>query len=112
MADEGTSRHELAHGLLRAGRAARRRGDDDSGSVPVKSVVLYTADGCSLCSSALEILREVQITMEFELEIVSIDGDPDLETRYREHLPVVEIDGERAFAHFVEPASLRARLTA
>jgi len=52
------------------------------------------------------------MTMEFEFEIVSIDGDPDLETRYREHLPVVEIDGERAFAHFVEPASLRVRLTA
>ena len=49
--------------------------------------------------------------MEFELEIVSIDGDPDLESKYREHLPVVEIDGERAFTHFVEQASLWARLT-
>ena len=48
--------------------------------------------------------------MEFELAIISIDGDPDLESRYREHLPVVEIDGERAFTHFVEPVSLTARL--
>jgi len=30
--------------------------------------------------------------------------------RYRELLPVVEIDGQRAFTYFVEPDALRARL--
>ena len=33
--------------------------------------------------------------MPFELEEVEIDGDAELEARYREWLPVVEIDGER-----------------
>jgi len=47
----------------------------------------------------------------FELEVISIDGDPGLEARYRELLPVLEIDGERVFTYFVEPAALRARLT-
>jgi hypothetical protein len=42
--------------------------------------------------------------------VVSIDGDPELEARYREHLPVLEIDGERAFTHFVEPGALRDRV--
>ena len=65
---------------------------------------------CSLCSRALEVVRDVQASTGFELEIVSIDGDPDLEARYREHLPVIEIDGERAFTHFVEPTALKARL--
>jgi hypothetical protein len=41
---------------------------------------------------------------------VSIDGDPDLEARYRELIPVVEIDGERAFVYFVPPDALRRRL--
>jgi hypothetical protein len=42
--------------------------------------------------------------------LVDVAGDPALEARYREHLPVVEMDGERAFTYFVEPEALRARL--
>jgi hypothetical protein len=44
------------------------------------------------------------------VELVDIGGDPELETRYREHLPVVEIDGERAFTYVVPPDALAARL--
>ena len=40
---------------------------------------------------------------------VDITGDDALEARYREWLPVVEIDGERAFVYFVDPAALRRR---
>lgn len=72
---------------------------------------MYTAAGCSLCTRALEVVREAQAGGEFDLEVVSIDGDSDLEARYRELLPVLEIDGERAFTYFVEPEALRARLT-
>ncbi len=41
---------------------------------------------------------------------VDITGDPELEARYREWLPVIEIGGERAFVYFVEPAALRRKL--
>jgi hypothetical protein len=46
----------------------------------------------------------------FELEEVDITGVPELEERYREWLPVVEIDGEWAFAYFVFDEALRKRL--
>jgi hypothetical protein len=42
---------------------------------------------------------------------VDITGDEELETRYREWLPVVEIDGERAFVYYVDPDALRRRLS-
>ena len=42
---------------------------------------------------------------------VDITGEPELEARYREWLPVVEIDGERAFVYYVDPAGLRRRLS-
>jgi Glutaredoxin-like domain (DUF836) len=57
-------------------------------------------------------VRDVRAGVEFELELVDIGGDPELEGRYREHLPVVEIDGERAFTYFVDPDALRSRLSA
>jgi ribosomal protein S3AE len=46
----------------------------------------------------------------FEVALVDIGGDPELESRYRKLLPVVEIDGERAFTYFVDRDALRDRL--
>jgi hypothetical protein len=43
----------------------------------------------------------------FELRTVVIDGDPDLESAYREWIPVVEIDGRRRFVYHVDPDALR-----
>ena len=43
-------------------------------------------------------------------DTVDITGDEDLEARYREWLPVVEIDGERAFVYYVDEAALLWKL--
>jgi hypothetical protein len=43
-------------------------------------------------------------------EEVDIGGDDALEAAYREWLPVVEIDGQRAFVYFVDPAALRRKV--
>ena len=56
-------------------------------------------------------VEEVRAGRDFDLRVVEIDGDPELEARYREWLPVVEIDGARAFVYHVWPADLRRRLT-
>lgn len=76
------------------------------------SVTLYTSVGCSLCERALEVVRQAQAELEFELEIVDIEGNRALEAAYREDLPVVEIDGSRAFRYFVDPRALRERIVA
>jgi glutaredoxin len=73
-------------------------------------VTVYTGRGCHLCERALEVLEDVRVEHPFTLEIVDITDDPALERAYRELLPVVEIDGRRAFHHVVSPAELRARL--
>jgi hypothetical protein len=43
----------------------------------------------------------------FELEEVDITSDAELEARYRELLPVVEIDGRRAFFYHVPAEAFR-----
>ncbi len=55
-------------------------------------------------------LADVRAEVPFELREVDITGVPELEERYREWLPVVEIDGERAFVYFVQPDALRRKL--
>ena len=76
------------------------------------SVVLYKADGCHLCDRAREQLARLRRELEFDLEEVSIDGDAELEARYREWLPVVEIDRRRAFVYYVDPGALRRAVAA
>ena len=77
------------------------------GSIP--RVVVYSAEGCHLCERALEVVAQV---CAGDFERVDIDGDPELEAAYRTSIPVVEIDGERAFTFFVQPEALRRRLKA
>jgi hypothetical protein len=73
-------------------------------------VTLYHAEGCHLCERALEVVEETQQQEPFTLELVDIGGVAALETVYRESLPVIEIDGVRAFTYFVSTAELLARL--
>jgi glutaredoxin len=78
------------------------------GSTP--SVVVYHAEGCHLCERALAVVRAVRAELGFALEEVDITGEPELEARYREWLPVVEIDGQRAFVYHVHEDGLRRRI--
>ena len=75
-------------------------------------VTLYRAPGCHLCESAQRVLAAVREEIPFQLVEVDIDGDPKLESAYRERIPVVAVDGEEAFTYFVHPDGLRRRLGA
>ena len=71
---------------------------------------LVGAAGCHLCAAARKVVREVRAETPFELEEIEIDGDPELERRYRTRIPVVEVDGVEAFTYFVHPDGLRRRV--
>ena len=73
-------------------------------------VTLYHAQGCHLCERALAQVTALREELGFELVEVDIGGNPELEARYREWLPVVEIDGVRAFAYYVQPDAFRRKL--
>jgi glutaredoxin len=75
-------------------------------------VTLYHAEGCHLCERARGVLESVRADVPFELLEVDIGGDPELEAKFREWLPVVEIDGERAFVYYVDPDAFRRKVGA
>jgi len=74
------------------------------------TVRVFHAPGCHLCESALGVVEAVRGEAELAVELVDISGDAELERRYRERIPVVEIDGVEAFRYFVHPEALRRRL--
>ena len=73
---------------------------------PVRVVFFHGRD-CALCERARDVLDRVGVPYES----VDITGVDELEARYREWLPVVEIDGERAFVYFVDEDALRRKLS-
>ena len=78
----------------------------------IHSVVLYHAPGCHLCERARATLDGLREELGFELSEVDISGDLDLEKRYRELLPVVEIDGSQAFVYYIPEDAFRRKVSA
>ena len=73
---------------------------------------MFKAEGCHLCDRAQGQLAALRDELVFAYEEVDITGDPELEVRYREWLPVIEIDGERAFVYWLDEAAFRRKLGA
>jgi hypothetical protein len=56
-------------------------------------------------------VSRLQRELGFPYEEVDITGDEALEARYRTFLPVVEVDGERAFVYYVDEAALARKVS-
>jgi glutaredoxin len=76
----------------------------------VARVTLYGKPGCHLCDDARAVVLAVRDERPFELDEVDVSVDPALNRRYGERIPVVMVDGEELFEHFVNPVVLAERL--
>ena len=74
-----------------------------------RRVTLYSRPGCHLCEVALGEIRSIS-GIDFELDVVNIDDDDDLLSRYLERIPVVELDGQELYEFHVDASDLAARL--
>lgn len=73
-------------------------------------VTIYSRHGCHLCESAIETLQSLQAELSFEIEIIYIDGDEELEKLYGEQVPVTHIGGEHHDYWRVDPKRFRSSL--
>jgi glutaredoxin len=76
----------------------------------MRTVTLYGRDGCHLCDDALAVLERIRAAEPFALEVVDIERDPALHSRYLERIPVIALDGDELFDYFVDERALLARL--
>jgi glutaredoxin len=77
----------------------------------MRDVVLYTKTGCCLCDDAKEALALARAQVDFAWREVDIESDPALYAAHRYDIPVIEIDGRRAFKHRVSARQLVERLS-
>jgi len=62
-------------------------------------VTLYTRAGCCLCDDAKRVLADARRRAEFDYEEFDIDGDAELARRYNDEVPVIAINGTKAFKY-------------
>jgi glutaredoxin len=74
--------------------------------------VVYTRQGCHLCTDAWNLLHARQQRYRFTLETVDVDTDPDLRARYGDWVPVVAVNGKVRFKGCVNPVLLQRLLDA
>lgn len=75
-------------------------------------LILYSRFHCHLCQDMQQLLQERQTTLGFQLEIVDIDTDPELVSRYGEKVPVLMIGKQEICHYFLDEAALKACLAA
>ena len=77
----------------------------------MRQVVLYKKPGCHLCDYARTAILAAQRQIDFEFREIDIGLDAELFDLYKFDIPVVEIDGRRAFKHRVDLEALKEKLS-
>ena len=75
-------------------------------------VTLYTRSGCCLCDAAKSLLISARTRADFDYEERDIDADPELRRLYNDEVPVIAIDGKKAFKYRVDLAEFLRKLGA
>ena len=73
-------------------------------------VTLYGRAGCHLCDDMREVVERVARDVPLVVEAIDVDTDPALAAAHGADVPVLFVNGRKAFKYRVDPAALRARL--
>ena len=75
-------------------------------------VILYTRKACHLCDAVKDSLTRLSSRAQFTLEEVDIDSDSALRERFNDEVPVVFIDGRKAFKYRLDEPEFLRKLSA
>jgi glutaredoxin len=73
-------------------------------------LILYTRKDCCLCEEMKEVVRGVAESFILTLQELDIDSSPELQEKYGNEVPVLFINGRKAFKYRVTARELENRL--
>ena len=73
-------------------------------------VDIYSRPGCHLCDEAKEIIETVRRKVPFQLNVINVETDPALESVYGTEIPVITINGNKAFKYRVDRAEFERKV--
>jgi glutaredoxin len=62
-------------------------------------VILYSRKGCHLCQVVKESLNKLSRQATFTWQEIDVDSDEDLRRQFTDEVPVIFIDGRKAFKY-------------
>jgi len=71
---------------------------------------IYSRPDCHLCDEAKAVIERVQQRCPFALRTINIDEDPALVTAYGNEIPVVFINGNKAFKYHVDETEFEKKV--
>ncbi len=75
-----------------------------------REVIVYSRKGCHLCEIVKESLVKLQRRGGFQWREVNVDADPDLRRQYNDQVPVVFINGRKAFKYRMDEQEFLKKL--
>jgi glutaredoxin len=78
------------------------------------ALTIYSRPGCHLCDAMKHLVRRVteRMTIPIAIEEIDISGNPDLEARYGEEVPVLLVDGRKIAKYRISESELTRAVTA
>ena len=73
-------------------------------------VIVYSRKGCHLCEIVKESLVKLQKRGGFQWHDIDVDSDPDLRRQYNDQVPVVFINGRKAFKYRMDEQEFLKKL--
>ena len=71
---------------------------------------LYTKADCPLCDEAKKSLEPLTTQFPIQIEEIDITSNLGLFTKYKELIPVLELEGKRLFVHRIHVKALKRKL--
>jgi glutaredoxin len=75
-----------------------------------RQVVVYSRKGCHLCEVVKESLAKLSRRGGFTWQEVDVDSDSDLRRQFNDEVPVVFIDGRKAFKYRMDEQEFLRKL--
>ncbi len=76
----------------------------------LRTVVVYSRKGCHLCEVVKESLSKLSRRGGFTWSEIDVDANPELRRQYNDEVPVVFIDGRKAFKYHMDEREFMRKL--
>ena len=75
-----------------------------------RQVIVYSRKGCHLCEIVKETLSKLERRGSFTWKEIDVEGDDQLRRQYNDEVPVVFIDGHKAFKYRMDEREFLRKL--
>lgn len=77
---------------------------------PRREVIVYSRKGCHLCEIVKESLTKLERRGGFQWREIDVDSNEDLRRQFTDEVPVVFIDGRKAFKYRMDEQEFLRKL--